>query len=728
MVVCGPLVFALLLKCYICLVRYLNYAIASTIIFLAGTAIAQTQFEKDSTKALECFKLFQKYEYEDTMLARLYSDSSIYYAYESKSNDLKGRAHQFKGWYYQDCARFKEATAEFFSSLAYLRKAGNEQGVADAYGNIGNSYLDMDDYRKSLEYQQLSLTENDKILQSTTSKEDKKWAEEGRNYALHNIASIYQNLGLYDKALEYERESVQYELKKGDQVGAAISYNTLASIHNRMENKDSAEYYFEAALKIYETETYPIGYATVLHRYATMEGCRLSERQREEMLYEALAIYQERGAIDSEMLLLIDIGSDKFDDLSTDSLSSLLETIYANIKAYELFFLEESYFRLYSRYNSRIGQYDSAYFALENFIELKAISDEKKRSHDLVAQDIRFELENGFALERLKHQEDINEVQNYVYLSVIGLLIVLVTLFYLIQRNRRGKRINTMLSDKNELIQEQKEIVEDKNRSISDSINYAQRLQTAILPTSEYVNEYLPDSFLFFQPKDIVSGDFHWFEVKDDLIFIAVADCTGHGVPGALVSVVCSNALNSALNEFGLRSPAEILNKTRQLVIERFAQSDDEVSDGMDIGLCCVDKSKHKLTFAGANNPVWIVRKNDHINDEGDNILEGKSTSLIEIKGDKQPIGRYASLDPFLDKMIDLQPGDIVYLCTDGFADQFGGEKGKKFKYRPFKQLLLDLSELPLSKQGAQLAAEFNQWKGAHEQVDDVCVVGFRMS
>ena len=366
---------------------------------------------------------------------------------------------------------------------------------------------------------------------------------------------------------------------------------------------------------------------------------------------------------------------------------------------------------------------------------MKAISDEKKRTHDLVAQDIKhkyfndsLKIETGFAQERAEYHEEIATIQNRVYLSVIGFIILIASLFFVVNSNRRKKRLNLILSDKNVLIQEQKSIVDERNKAISDSINYAKRLQTAILPTAALVNEFLPESFLLFKPKDVVSGDFHWFESKEDTFFIAAADCTGHGVPGAMVSVVCSNALNRAVNEFNLRSTDKILNKTRELVIETFAKSEKNVDDGMDIALCSINKKTKKIIFSGANNPLWIVRKNEFIssNDTG-NILKGEKVSLIEFKGDKQPIGLYENLNDFSRVEVDVNKGDMIYLFTDGFADQFGGEAGKKFKYKPFKQELLKIQALELSAQKEHLESLFDKWKGDLEQVDDVCVIGFRL-
>jgi serine phosphatase RsbU (regulator of sigma subunit) len=227
----------------------------------------------------------------------------------------------------------------------------------------------------------------------------------------------------------------------------------------------------------------------------------------------------------------------------------------------------------------------------------------------------------------------------------------------------------------------QKEIIEEVYHEIKDSINYAKRLQQAILPKFSDIKAALNQYFVLFKPKDVVSGDFYWFEQKGNKLFIAAADCTGHGVPGALVSVVCSNALNRSVNEFGLTSPAQILNKTRELVIETFAKSGENVKDGMDIAICVIEKHSALLTYTGANNPLWLVRDNSMLREEEMNAKTttlGEKKSLIEFKPDKQPVGLYAEMKDFSEIQIKTIPGDTFYFFTDGYADQFGGENGKK--------------------------------------------------
>ena len=207
--------------------------------------------------------------------------------------------------------------------------------------------------------------------------------------------------------------------------------------------------------------------------------------------------------------------------------------------------------------------------------------------------------------------------------------------------------------------------------------------------------------------------------MKGDVVFVAVADCTGHGVPGAMMSVVCSDALSRAINEFKLDQPSQILDKTRELVIHKFEKSNETVSDGMDISLVAIELKKNRLTFSGANNPLCIVRENS----------EGSidKYTLIEFKGDKQPIGRYAHLNPFTQHVFQIQKGDVLYLFSDGFADQFGGEDEKKFKYLPFKRELIKMQDLAMDEQRNLLENLFINWKGNLEQIDDVCIMGIKM-
>ncbi len=302
-----------------------------------------------------------------------------------------------------------------------------------------------------------------------------------------------------------------------------------------------------------------------------------------------------------------------------------------------------------------------------------------------------------------------------------------------------------------ESAQHEKEIFRLRNvelksalNEITESFRYAKRIQTAILPPDGLIKQVLPESFVLFMPKDIVSGDFYWMEVvsreqgarsgeikknerqqtyglqtqDSSLILIAAVDCTGHGVPGAMVSMVGHNCLNKAVHEFGLTLPSDILNKLTELVEGTFAQREihaehpaDEIKDGMDISIVCIDIKNKTMEWAGANNPLWMIKKG----------------VMTEITADKQPVGKFEHRHPFTNHSIDLVSGDIVYLFTDGFADQFGGPNGKKFKYKQLKELLLEVANEKPHRQKEVLAERFESWKGNMEQVDDVLLMGLKI-
>ena len=321
----------------------------------------------------------------------------------------------------------------------------------------------------------------------------------------------------------------------------------------------------------------------------------------------------------------------------------------------------------------------------------------------------------------------------------IGLALVLVFFVVLLNRFRIIQGQKKLIEEQKQtvekqkaIVESQKELVEEKNKDILDSIIYAKRLQDAILPPVGLIKSYLPDSFVLFLPKDIVAGDFYWVApipsgAGGGGLLIAACDCTGHGVPGALVSVVCSNALNRAVKEFHITEPGKILDKVRELVLETFAQKElpgietySNIQDGMDVSLAALTPVEGgvNVQWSGAFNSLWYMQ---------DGIMK-------EIIGDKQAVGKTDNPKPFTTHRLTLShPSDgrmdtgILYLLTDGFADQFGGSKGKKFKYRRLEEMLMSLATKPMAEQKAQLETEFRNWKGEMEQTDDVCIIGIRV-
>ncbi len=275
---------------------------------------------------------------------------------------------------------------------------------------------------------------------------------------------------------------------------------------------------------------------------------------------------------------------------------------------------------------------------------------------------------------------------------------------------------NILLEEKVQMrtkeLQQEKEIVEIKNREILDSIEYALRIQTAILPPARIVKQHLIDSFILYKPKDIVAGDFYWMETTDNLVLFAACDCTGHGVSGAMVSLVCHNALNRAVREFSLVQPAAILNKTTEIVIENFAKSENEIKDGMDISICSYNPKTKVVEWAGANNPLWLL----------------KDGEFVETKADKQSVGMGENNQPFTNHQFILKEGDSIYIFSDGFADQFGGEDGEiKLTKKRFKNVLLSLQNSSMHEQGGLLEKFINDYKGDGEQTDDILVMGVKV-
>jgi serine phosphatase RsbU (regulator of sigma subunit) len=273
-----------------------------------------------------------------------------------------------------------------------------------------------------------------------------------------------------------------------------------------------------------------------------------------------------------------------------------------------------------------------------------------------------------------------------------------------------------MKSDK---IQETgKELVHSKDnhhqeREIAESLKYASYIQQAIFPSDALINKLIPENFVFYQPREIVSGDFYYVSHRNDNLFIAVGDCTGHGVPGAFMSILGITFLHEIISHSNFSSAGSILNQMREHVMAALCQTGDdtEQKDGMDLAMCVIDTRKNILNFAGAFNPVYIIR----------------DQNFLEIAGDKMPVGIGAEEEiSFSSHLQELHNNDTIYLFTDGFADQFGGPSGRKFKYQPFRKLLTEISHLPMSEQESRIKLTFDGWKGNHWQLDDVLVFGFR--
>ena len=358
------------------------------------------------------------------------------------------------------------------------------------------------------------------------------------------------------------------------------------------------------------------------------------------------------------------------------------------------------------------NNYSKAYDHLLTHLTLKDSLDQENKTEIIEEMSAKYETAaNQQKIADLEHSSEIQNLENkknqtITYFAIGGSFVMLILVILAFIAYRQKKKSATALAEKND-------IIEEKNREILDSIQYAKRIQNAIIPSNELINLHLKESFVFYKPKDIVAGDFYWMESIGDILLFAVADCTGHGVPGAMVSVVCNNALNRAVREFKLTTPSKILDKTRELVIETFAQSSENVKDGMDITMCSWNKKTNEIQWAGANNPLYVIPK--------------ESSEIKILPPDKQPIGVYHKTINYTHHSIQLQPGDTMYLFSDGFTDQFGGLNGKKYKFSQFRNFLLSHFKEKMKEQERLLEQEFLGWKGDFEQLDDICIVGIRI-
>ena len=325
----------------------------------------------------------------------------------------------------------------------------------------------------------------------------------------------------------------------------------------------------------------------------------------------------------------------------------------------------------------------------------------------------------------------------FIISSIIFILISLIVLFRLrLAKLKKDKQIlESIVKERTAEVVKQKDIIEEKNKDITDSIRYAKRIQSSLMPSSAKLNSYFNEHFVLFKPKDIVSGDYYWANKVKNKVLFSAADCTGHGVPGSIMSIIGNTGLENVIKNNENVTANTIMDNLNEFVISTFKQSDEiYIKDGMDMALCIYDKEKMQLEYAGAHNPLYLIRSkengfDDKLTEDLVNISDD-NYNLFEIKADKQPIGDFEYRVPFSKHIINLLPGDTVYTFSDGYADQFGGPKGKKFKYKPFKRILLGLQTKSMEQQKEELNNHIENWmhfeENNYEQIDDIIVFGVR--
>jgi serine phosphatase RsbU (regulator of sigma subunit)/Tfp pilus assembly protein PilF len=643
--------------------------------------------KEDSTKV----KLKTKIGEESWLFRISYWDSIVEEANHLKMHKEKAHALNNIGFILKNRGRDFEAIKYFEQSVESYKAISNQIGIAETYNNLAEAYTNLGQIEKALDYHNQSL----KIKEETGDKD-------GIANSLNNMGLVYYNQNEAEKALEFHKKAYLIKKELKNLFGEGTALNNIGLDFYALGKIDSALFYFQKSLEKQKEGNSIQGVNLALNNIA---GIYRRQKRYDEALIFYLEVLNIRDSINDIINL-----PQSYSNLSQTyySLGNLSEAKKLAEKGLEIAQkinrpsdIEYAAKGLYMIYK-KLGDTEKALQTYELYILMRdSIRNEKTQKATVRSQMlVEFEKEK-LILAKEQEKKDIlhSEAQKRKNIIIIaasfGLILLLAFLYFL---NKRFQ-----------LTRKQKLIIEAKNKEITDSINYAKRIQAAILPPIKTVKEFLPNSFILYKPKDIVAGDFYWLEHKDGKVLFAAADCTGHGVPGAMVSVVCNNGLNRSVREHDLTEPGKILDKTREIIITEFEKSEEEVKDGMDIALCSLEGSK--LQYAGANNPLWIIRNGE----------------ILEIKADKQPIGKYAENKPYTTHNVEVQKGDSIYIFTDGYADQFGGEKSKKFKAANFKKLLLSIQEKPMEEQKDIIDQTFKDWKGNLEQIDDVCVIGVKI-
>jgi len=628
---------------------------------------------------------------------------------------------------YRSQANYPQALKNHYTSLKIRQEIEDQGGISTSFNNIGIVLEDLGNYSEALKNYFLAL----KIKEAMDDKA-------GIATTLNNIGNIYFSQRNYPDALKNYFASLKIQEEINDENGKADSYGNIGNVYYSQSNYPEALKNYFLALKIKEIIGDTEGIAFV---YTNIGTVYLQQGNYSEALINQLASLKITTAI-----------GDKFTSCASyNNIGSiyLQQKKYAEAEKYykkatglakeigykEL--LKESYKGL-MQIDSAKGNFKGAFQNYKMYdIYSDSLNNEDVRKNTIQNQ-MNYDFEKKEAVTNAEHKSELhnqnvvseekNRKQNIIIFSVIsGLFLVAVFALIVFRALKITRRQKQIIEEQKFVVEKHKKIMEEKHKEITDSINYAERIQRSFLATEKQLNENLSNYFVLFKPKDVVSGDFYWSaKLSNGNFALATADSTGHGVPGAIMSLLNVTSLEKAIEHH--TNPAEILNHTRQTIIERLKKdgSEEGGKDGMDCSLLVFDFTNKQLLIAAANNPVWIIRSNP--SNEGARQLAGGDVELIEIKPDKMPVGKSDKQDQsFTTHTVELQKGDTIYTLTDGFPDQFGGDKGKKFMSKKLKELLVENVHLPIAQQKELLDSTFKNWAGNLEQVDDVTVIGIKV-
>lgn len=571
------------------------------------------------------------------------------------------------------------------------QKLKYQKGLATSYKRIGAIQTQQGGYPIALRYFFKSL----EIYQQI---KDNK----GIFLVYNNIGYVYYLQRDYPKALEYYFKADKNNLDKG------LTYGNIGITYIPLQKYDSSLYFLKQAYDYYESVKDKNSSSTMLSNIGSVYESQQSFDSSLTYYFKSLLIKKE---INDKIGICNCLGSigdvlykqEKYQqslEYETKCLNLSKEINYLSSILQTEYVISEIY--------NKLNDYDNALAHYKLYTQAKDSMFNEENTKNMVRTEMNFEFKKKQEIEAQKLQFQ-KTLRNWFVVGTILLLIFSFFIFKGLVKTKKQKSI----------IEEQKKEVEEKKKEMVDNINYAQRIQKAILPSDEYIKNNFLENFILYRPKDIVSGDFYWAYKEDNTFYFATADCTGHGVSGAMMSMIGAQLLNEIVIEKHIKSPEKVLNTLRDEIIKALNQegASEERKDGMDISFCKIIKydgfihNGIKLQCACANNPIYIVRNGE----------------VFDVKPDKMPIGKYAGEEKsFTLHELRIQEGDLIYTLSDGFCDQFGGEKGKKLMSKRFKQWISELSNIDFKEVKTCLEQKFNTWIGKGEQIDDVTVFAIK--
>lgn len=651
----------------------------------------------------------------NTFLNQLEWDSALYYC--EKAIEIGEYANYpqeiFRILYWQGIAYYRKGVIEkalqsYLKALELAKKVNSRMQV-DILNDIGVLYKSQGDYLKAIEYFQRNLefveANKDSVLIGRT---------------LNNMANVYFSYGVYTKAIEYYERATNIFMRLGKLNYVGYLYMNTGVAYKKINANDKALEYFRKSQEVFTKIGFKPGLAQVNGEMGTFYAEQGDYNRALRYVEEALNVYKSLGE-----KLLIAQALRQLGEIyqKAGSYGTALQYYKQSIALFKELNakkeLLDSYENMASVY-SAIGNYKQAYEYYKIYSNLKDSVLSEDYLRQMQENEARYEnekKENEIKLQKAElAKKDAESKRKSIFLLAVGLIALMVMGFSIIifKQYAEKKKANILLAEQNEQIKKQRDQIFQQKKEITDSIHYASRIQRAVLPSPKVLEDYNIQYFILYKPRDIVSGDFYWINAKDNKIIVTAADCTGHGVPGAFMSMLGMALLNEITSKSEVTSAAQILDELRTLVIKSLHQSGsvEETKDGMDMALCVFDSDLKRVQFAGAFNPLYLVRGNE----------------LIEGPADRMPVGFHdKQTTNFTNTEIPLQPGDTLYIFSDGYVDQFGGENGKKFMAKRFKQLLIDIHDKAMEEQKQILDVTITEWRGELDQVDDILVIGMRV-